>query len=145
MSPQYGELRPTNDWDLLASLGTSANFSRFCVLASLLHRRRSAEVNKTLKYVSPSPGLVRYIGLCIFPSSCPLTEFCQLQNSRCVQVLRSPIFSALLHGTPAAAVSQTLWRGIQEMELRYFRRERYLYSAGRPSRWASVHILDRYR
>jgi len=40
--------------------------------------------------------------------SCPLTEFCQVQNSLYVQVLRSLILEALLHGTPAAGVSQTL-------------------------------------
>ena len=63
---------------------------------------------------------------------------CQLQNSLCVQVLRSPILAALLHGTRAAAVSQTLWRG---MELWNFRCGRHLYSAGRPSRWALAHIV----
>jgi len=50
----------------------------------------------------------------IFGGSCPLTEFCQVQNSLCVQVLRSPILAALLHalhGTPAAGLSQTLRRG----------------------------------
>jgi len=41
----------------------------------------------------------------------PITEFCQLQNWLCVQVLRSPILATLLHGTRAGAVSQTLWRG----------------------------------
>ena len=41
----------------------------------------------------------------------PMTEFCQVQNSLYVQVLRSPILAALLHGTPAAGVSQTLRRG----------------------------------
>jgi len=41
----------------------------------------------------------------------PLTEFYHLQNSLCLQVLHSPILAALLHGTRAAAVSQTLWRG----------------------------------
>ena len=30
---------------------------------------------------------------------------------------------------------------VQGMELRNFRRGRHLYSTGRPSRWASVHIL----
>ena len=30
---------------------------------------------------------------------------------------------------------------VQRMELRNFRRRRHLYSAGRPSRWASSHIL----
>jgi len=43
--------------------------------------------------------------------SCPLRDFCQLQNSRYVQLLRSPILAALLHGTPAVDVSQTLQRG----------------------------------
>jgi len=41
--------------------GTPANFSRFRVFTSLLHRRRSTEVNKTLQNVWPSPGLVHYI------------------------------------------------------------------------------------
>ena len=34
---KYYELRPTNGWDLLASLGHPANFNGFCVLAALLH------------------------------------------------------------------------------------------------------------
>jgi len=37
--------------------GTPANFNRFRVLALLLHRRRSTEVNQTLHDVWPSPGL----------------------------------------------------------------------------------------
>jgi len=37
-----------------------------------------------------------------------MTEFCPVQNSLYVQVLRSPILAALLYGTPAAGVSQTL-------------------------------------
>jgi len=45
-----------------------------------------------------------------FWGSCPLTEFYQVQNSLCV-LRRSPILAALLHGTPAAGVSQTLRRG----------------------------------
>ena len=40
----------------------------------------------------------------------PLTEFCLVQNSLYVQVLRSPILAALLHVTPAADVSQSLRR-----------------------------------
>jgi len=67
---------------------TPANFNRFRVLASLLHRRHSTEVNKTLHDVWPSPGLVHYIY--IFEDSCPLTQFRQLQNSLCVQVLPCP-------------------------------------------------------
>jgi len=40
--------------------GTPANFNGCRVLASLLHRRRSTEVNQTLQDVWPSAGLVRY-------------------------------------------------------------------------------------
>jgi len=89
--------------------GTPANFSRFCVLAFLLHQRCSMEVNHTLHDVRPSPGLVYYIY--IFGDFCPLMVFCQVQNSLCIQVLHSFILAALLHDTRAAAVSQTLWHG----------------------------------
>jgi len=89
--------------------GTSANFNRFRVLASLLQRRRSPEANQTLHDLWPSPGLVHYIY--IFGGFCPLTEFCYVQNSPCVKVLHSPILAALLHDTPPAGLSQTLRRG----------------------------------
>jgi len=120
--------------------GTPTNFNGFRVLAALLHRRRSTEVNKTLQNVWPSPGQVHYIYIL---GAAP-SEICQLLNSLYVQVLRSPVLPALLHGTRAAAVNRTLWRGTEGMELQNFRRGRHLYSAGRPSRWASAHILVLY-
>jgi len=119
--------------------GTPANFNRFRVLPSLLQRRRSPNANQTLYDVWPSPVLLHYIYT--FGCSCSLTEFCPVQNSLYVQVLRSRVLAALLHGTPAAGVSQTLRRGIQVIELPNFRRGRHVYSAGCPSRWASAHIL----
>jgi len=42
-------------------LGIPADFSRLRVLISLLHRRRSTEVNETLHDVWPCPRLVHYI------------------------------------------------------------------------------------
>ena len=41
--------------------GTPENFNGFRVLASLLHRRRSTEVNQTLHDVWPYPELVYYV------------------------------------------------------------------------------------
>ena len=82
---------------------------RYC---SDVAQRKSTKLHD----VWPSPGLVHYIyiGLVhyiyIFGISCPLTEFCHVQNSLCVQVMRSPILVALMHGSPAAGVSQTLRR-----------------------------------
>jgi len=52
---------------------TPANFNSFRILASLLHRHRSTEVNQTLHDVWPSPGLVHYIY--VSGGSCHLTEF----------------------------------------------------------------------
>ena len=91
--------------------GTPANFNGVCMLASLLHRCSSTDVNQTLHDVWPFLGLVHYIYL--FGGSCPLRQFCQVQNSLCVQVLHSPIFTALLHGTRAVGVSQTLRRSAE--------------------------------
>jgi len=117
---------------------TPANFNGFHVLASLLQRRRSPEVNQTLHDVWLSSALLHYIY--IFGGSCPLMEFCHVQNSLCVQVLHSPILAALLRGTPAAG-SAKLCGMVQGMELWNFHRGRHLYLARRPSRWASAHIL----
>jgi len=79
--------------------------------------------------VWPSPGVVHYIYT--FGGSCPLTEFCHLQNSLCIHILRSPVLAALLHGTRAVCVSQTA----------AFNRGCHLYSARRPSPLASAHIV----
>jgi len=75
MSSQFGELQPTNIWDQLASLGHPANFNGFHVLASLLHRRRSLEVNQTLHgclAISWAGTLYTFSG-----ALASLTEFCQ--------------------------------------------------------------------
>jgi len=108
MSSQHGERRPTNGWDRLVGLGHSSKFQRNEVSTgfALLHRRHSTEVNQTLHNVWPSVGPVHYIH--IFGGSCPLTESCKVQNSLCVQVLRSAMLAALLHDTRVVGVSQTL-------------------------------------
>jgi len=56
-----------------------------------------------------TPGLLHYIY--IFGGTCPLTEFCLVKNSLYIQVLFFSILAALLHGTPAAGISQTLRHG----------------------------------
>jgi len=76
--------------------------------------------------VSPSPGLVHY--MYSFGGSCPLTEFCQVQNSFCIQVLHSQsVLTALPHGTWAVGVSQTLWRGTRNCRSSSFSTEGATY------------------
>jgi len=53
-------------------------------------------------------------------------------NSLCVQVLHSPIFAALLHGTRVVGVSHTLWHSAEGAT--------YIQQGGQ-SHWASAHIL----
>jgi len=115
-----------------------ANFNGFRVLASLLQRRHSPEANQTARCLAVSWAAALYIY--IFGGSCSLTEFRYVQNSLCVHVLRSAILAALLHGNPAVG-SDKLCGVLQGMELRNFGGGRNLYLAGRPSRWASMHIL----
>ena len=61
--------------------GTPANFDGFLVLASLLQRRRSPEANKLCTIFG---RLLGWYATFTFLGSCPLSEFCQLQNSLCV-------------------------------------------------------------
>jgi len=96
----------------MASFGYPSKFQQVSHLAfvtAAVQRRRSLEANQTLHDVWLSPGLLHDIY--IFGGSCCLTEFCLVQNSLYIKVLRSLILAALLHGTPAVGVSQTLQHG----------------------------------
>jgi len=77
---------------------------------------RSPQANQTLHDVWQSPGLVYYIY--IF-GALALTDFCQAQRLLYIQVLRSDILAALLHGIRVAGASQTLCHGTRNgiMEL----------------------------
>ena len=93
----------------LPVLGTqqisTALMSCLCYCSEAAHRRPT----KLLHDVWLSHALAHYIY--IFGGSCPPDGILQVQNSLYVQFLRSPILATLLHGTPAADVSQTMWRG----------------------------------
>jgi len=134
MSSQYGELQPTSGWDRFGCLGHPSKFQRVS---------RLGFVTASTSLNGSQPNVAQCLAVCWagtlyihFGGPCPLTEFCELQKSLCVQVLRSPILAALLHGTRAAAVSQTLWRDITELS----QRAPPIFG-GRPSRWESAHIL----
>jgi len=78
--------------------GHPSKFQRVSRVSSLLQRRHLGQPNFARCLA------VSYIH--IFAGSCPLTEFCQVKDSLYVQVLRSPVLAALLHGTPAAGGTQ---------------------------------------
>jgi len=72
----FGPLTAEISWRVW---GTPANFNRFRILASLLHRRCSTEVNQTLHDVCPSPGLVQNFDRCKihFVSKSCILLYCQ--------------------------------------------------------------------
>ena len=84
MSSQYGELWPTRGWDHFVSLGHPSKFQQVSRLGFITAVTSLNEANQTWHNVWPSPGLVRYIYT--FGISCPLTEFCHVQNSLCVRL-----------------------------------------------------------
>jgi len=121
--------------------GTPATFNGFRVLASLLHRRRSTEVNQTLHDVclAVSCAGIQYC-IYIFGAVAPWWNFvsCKIHfASKSCFLLYWQRYCTALEQWASAKV----WGVVQGMELRNFRRGCHLYSAGRPSRRASAHIL----
>jgi len=90
----------------LASLGHPSKFQPVSHLAF---------VTAATSLTGGQPNCAR----CLASGDLAPTEFCVVQNSLYVQVLRSPILAALLHRTPAAGISQTLQHGTRNgiMEL----------------------------
>jgi len=110
--------------------GTPANFNGFRILASLLQRRRSTEANQTVHDVWPSPVLVRYYihFRVLLPHNgiLPGAKF----------TLRPSLVISYIGSVSARHSSSG-----RQPNFAAFSRGRHLYSAGRPSRWASTHIL----
>ena len=97
----------------MASLRHPANFNGFRVWASLNGRRPNFA--RCLAVSCADTLYIHFRGLFT------VKDFYQVQNSLYVQILRSPILAALLHGTRVVEVSQTLRRGrLHGMELRNF-------------------------
>jgi len=119
--------------------GTPANFNRFRILQSLLHRHRSTEANWTLHDVWPSPGLVHYIY--IFGGSGQNFARCKIHfaSKFCALLYWQRYCTALKQWALAKLCSV-----VQGIEVLNFCRGCHLYLAGRPSRWALAHIPVNY-
>ena len=116
--------------------GTLTNFNGFRVLASLVQRRRLTEVHQTLDDVRPSPGLVHYRGL-LLPDGILTGAKFTLRPSLAFFYIGSVTVRHSSSGRQPKFAACYTSNGIAEL----LQRVPYLYSAGRPSRWASAHIL----
>ena len=113
-----------------------------CRISSRLKWYKNYKNRSRLAKVIVKNKMSRFYGsMCIhiFGGSCPITEFCQVQNSLCVQVLHSPIFQRYCMALHQRA-SAKLCGVVQGMELRNFHRWRHLFGWA-PSWWASAHVL----
>jgi len=129
MSSQYGELQPTNGWERLVSLGHTSKVQRVSplgfVTTSMLLNGGQPNFARCLAISWAHTLYIHFWGLL------PCNGILPGAN----QVLRSPILAALLHGTPAVGISQTLQRdttnGITELSiLVVFNRGCHLFSEG---------------
>ena len=141
MSLQYGERRPTNAWDLLASLGQPGKFQRVS---------RLGFVTTTTSLNGGQPNCARCLAVSCtgilymhFGGLLPPDKIYQLPSCKihfaskfCILVYWQHYCTALEQRPSAKHCGMVLG-----MELRNFRRGRHLCSAGRLSRLASVHIL----
>jgi len=139
MSPQYGELRPTTGWDRLAGLGHLRKFQRVLRLgfvtacSDVVHRR-------TTKLCTMFGHLVGWYTIYTFSADfCPWWKFarCKLYFAfkSCI-----PYWQRYCTAFDQWA-SAELCGVVQGIELCNFCRQCHLYWAGRPSHWASAHIL----
>jgi len=138
MSPQYGECRPTNAWELFVSLGHPRKFQRVSRLAFV-----SAEMSLT----GGQPNFAWCLAVsCVgtlytqFRRPCPWRNFTQCKihfTSKSCFLLYWQCYCAALQQRASAKLCGV----VEGMKLCNFRRRHHLYSAGRPSRWASAHIL----
>ena len=128
-------------------MGTLANFSGFRVLASLLHRRRSVEVNQTSYDVwtrllgwytiytllgrLPPNGILSGVKFTLRPSLA--FSYIGSVTARHSSSQRQPNFAAWYKGWNYRAFAP-----------RHFQ-QHHLYSVGRPSRFASAHTCYEYK
>jgi len=86
MFSQYGELRPCNGWDRLVNLGHPSKFQWVLglgfVTAPMLLNGGQPHFASCLAVSRAGTLHIHFWGLW----SCPITEFCLVQNSLCVQV-----------------------------------------------------------
>ena len=138
MSPQHGELRPTKGWDRFWSLGHRSKFQRvsrlaFITAATLLTRGRP---NCTM-----FGRLLRWYTIYTFSGAVAFWQNfarCKIhfKSKPCIRLYWQCYCTALQQWSSAKLWGSCRRNGIAEFCTGY-----NLYSAARPSRWASAHIL----
>ena len=105
LSSQHDELRPISGSLVWSTQQISTGFGSWLRYCCDVAQRKPTKLCTMFGRLLGLYTIYTFLG-----GSCLVTEFCQVQNSLCVQVLRSPILAALLHDTRVVSGSQTLRR-----------------------------------
>jgi len=138
MSPQYGELWPTNGWDRFQSVRHHSKFQRSMGFASCLCycidvHWRPTELCTIFDYLL-GWYTIHFPGLLPPDRILPRAKL-TLRPSHTFSYIGS------ITARHSSSGRQPSCGMVQGMELRNLHRGRHLYSAGRPSHWASGYIL----
>jgi len=131
MFSQYGELRPISGWDRFTSLGHPSKFQWVSGLGFVTAPSLNGGQPHFVRCLAVSWAGTLYIY--IFGGSCPLTEFYHAGAKFTFRpnIAFSYIFSVIARHSSSG----------RQPNFAAFSKGRHVYSSGRLSRWASVHIL----
>jgi len=139
ISSQYGERRPTNGWDLLASLGHPSKFQPVCrlgfVTAPTSFNGGQPNFGRCLVVSWAGTLYVHFLSLFSSNGILPGTKFTLRPGLAFSYICSVTARHSSSGRQPNFAVWYTEWN------YGTFRRRRHLYLAGRPSRLASADIL----
>ena len=137
ISPQYGELRPTNGWDRFTSLELPSEFQP---------DSRLPFIPAATSITGGQPDFVRCLAVS-WAGTLYIHFQWLLPRDRILPgvkfTLRPSVvfYIASIPARHSSSGRQPNCCVVQGRELRNFRRGRHLYLAGWPSHWASAHIL----
>jgi len=138
ISLQYGEFWPTNGWDRFESLRHPSKFQRVS---------RLGFVTAVTSLTGGQPNFARCLAVAragtLYTFSGALAPWRNFARCKIHFASKSCLLQYWKrYCTALQQLASAKHCGVvQGMELRNFRRGRHLYSAGRPSRWASAHIV----
>ena len=120
MSPQHGELRPSNGWDLLASLGRPSKFRPVSRLDFLYCTNGGQQNFAGCLAISWAGTLyIQFWGL--LPPNGILTAASRLASKSCVSLYKHRSVTAR-HSSSGRQPTFVAWYNLQGMELRNFHR-----------------------
>jgi len=145
MTSHYGQLQPTNGWDLLASLGHLSKFQRVLhlgfVTAATSHNGSQPNFARCLAVSWTGTPYIHFRGHLPLNRILPCAKFTLCQSLAFSYIINQIYLWQRYCTALEQWASAKVCGVVQGMELRNIGRRRHLYLGGQPSRWASAHIL----